>query len=100
MNDGMHAPAKTVDEQRAGGIAVAGPPVKVDRATCVACPKCIESCRFDAIVVISATAHILESCTGCGACISACPRDAISKVETRYPGHWFFAVDQGPTTPR
>ncbi|MBI2837445.1 MAG: 4Fe-4S binding protein [Acidobacteria bacterium] len=96
----MHAPSKSVDEQGIGDSTGGGPPVTVNRATCVACPKCIESCRFDAIVVISAKAHILENCTGCGACIAACPREAISKVETSYPAHWFFAVDQGAPIPR
>ena len=96
----MTAPPKIADEERPGVITIDGPPINVDRSTCVACPKCIESCRFDAIVVVSAKAYILDNCTGCGACISACPREAISKVESRYPAHWFFAVAQSASTPR
>lgn len=65
------------------------PPVTVDPLRCVACPKCIDSCRFDAILLTNRRAQILANCTGCGACISACPRDAIAKVEEVYPWAWW-----------
>jgi ferredoxin len=45
---------------------------------CIACGKCVETCKFDAIHVNNYIAEIdYEKCTSCGACAKVCPTHAI-----------------------
>jgi len=49
----------------------------IDSGICINCGKCMESCRFDAIVKEEDTYKVdLYSCEGCGVCELVCPVNA------------------------
>lgn len=55
---------------------------QVDIKRCVACGKCLRTCPFGAIEMVSFRgqdkAHVIETaCQGCGICTSTCPQGAI-----------------------
>ena len=54
------------------------PLAEIDPALCIACGKCQESCRFDAIIPGSPYQVDPHSCEGCGVCMLVCPVDAIT----------------------
>lgn len=55
--------------------------IKNCKVGCIACKRCEEACKFDAIHVVNNLAIIdYDKCTGCGACIKVCPRNIIKKV--------------------
>lgn len=63
--------------------------IVVNRDICTGCGLCIESCPYDAIVMVEERALINEYCQLCRACMSACPEGAIKEIETEtvaYPG--------------
>lgn len=55
------------------------PKAKIDSSKCVRCGKCVEVCRFDA-VVRKEDRFVIDgfSCEGCGVCAMMCPTGAIS----------------------
>ena len=56
-----------------------GKTVKIDKAICLECGRCISACRFDAISEDFTIDPI--SCEGCGICSFICPVKAIEMVE-------------------
>jgi MinD superfamily P-loop ATPase len=67
---------------------------------CIACDRCIEECRFDAIRYPESGSdtprvnHI--SCEGCGVCFRVCPVEAIS-FEPVVNGEWYVSsTNHGP----
>ena len=59
-----------------------------DDAKCIACGKCREVCRFQAIDEDFSIDPYL--CEGCGACVHVCPVEAIT-LSPRVSGHWYTA---------
>ena len=56
---------------------------------CVACGRCKELCRFDAVDEINE--HFIidpAACEGCGVCVQACPAEAIAFPDSLC-GHWY-----------
>lgn len=69
---------------------------RIDAAACVACGRCAEVCRFDAIVPGAAYRVDAIACEGCAACFYECPAEAIT-MEPQRAGQWFEAATQyGP----
>ncbi len=71
---------------------------------CVACDRCIDECRFDAIHYpqnndggTAAVPHINKiHCEGCGVCYRVCPADAIA-FEQAINGEWYISTTKyGP----
>lgn len=71
---------------------------------CVACDRCIDECRFDAIHYPqnddggkAAVPHINQiHCEGCGVCYRVCPADAIA-FEQAINGEWYISTTKyGP----
>jgi MinD superfamily P-loop ATPase len=66
-----------------GGMAV------IDPELCIACGRCHDVCRFEAIIHNSEGYTVDEiDCEGCGACTIACPVEAI-ELQDRQDGRWF-----------
>ena len=72
----------------------------VDLKLCTGCETCIDSCPYDAIVIVDEKAIINEYCQFCNACIEACPEGAIQSMRggpeadtpaEGYKGVWVFA---------
>jgi len=61
----------------------------IDPALCIACGRCVEACRFKAIVP-GEQAYCVDplSCEGCAACTYHCPAGAI-RMAPRDAGRWF-----------
>lgn len=56
----------------------------VDTELCDGCETCMETCFFDAIVMVDETARVdPDECMGCGVCTVSCPSGAISLKEVR-----------------
>jgi len=58
---------------------------------CIACGKCLEVCRFEAVLVNN-NAYSIDtiSCEGCGYCSKVCPVNAIENLP-RLSGKWFIS---------
>lgn len=67
---------------RAGELAV------VDAARCLACGRCAEVCRFEAVVAGETYRIEPLACEGCASCFYQCPAEAIRMVEQR-AGVWY-----------
>lgn len=68
----------------------------IDPAVCIACGRCAEVCRFDAVRPGSAYAVDPIACEGCAACFYECPVQAIAMTPQR-AGQWFVATTRyGP----
>ena len=75
--------------------------VVVIKEECNGCEECLDSCPYEAIVMVDGIAWINEKCTLCMACIEACPVEAIIEEESKvelpdldkesYSGIWAFA---------
>jgi len=50
----------------------------IDPAQCIRCMKCLEVCRFSALIGVERPIVVPYSCEGCGACTIVCPQDAIA----------------------
>ncbi|MCR4391409.1 MAG: ATP-binding protein [Candidatus Acetothermia bacterium] len=51
---------------------------EIEARLCIGCGRCLEACRFDAVVPMDNRFRIDSlSCEGCGACAHACPVGAI-----------------------
>ncbi len=69
----MRSQPSESDEFRSGKIAV------IDNATCTACGRCAEVCRFDAIYSFESHYFVDPvACEGCAACIYQCPAVSIT----------------------
>ncbi len=54
---------------------------KVDKALCVGCELCIETCQFHALSMQVCLAVVSDTrCVGCGVCVSSCPEGALVLV--------------------
>ena len=60
---------------------------EVDPDLCTGCESCLESCYFDALAMVGATAEVVnaDKCTGCGLCLVNCADEAIRLKATREP---------------
>ena len=68
----------------------------IDPAACIACGRCAEVCRFDAVRPGGAYAVDPIACEGCAACFYECPAQAITMTPQR-AGQWFVAATRyGP----
>jgi electron transfer flavoprotein alpha subunit len=76
--------------------------IVIEQLRCIGCGACIESCPYDAIVMVGDKAEINEYCQLCRACLDVCPEGAIvERSETAdniqatnldaYKGVWVFA---------
>jgi len=71
----------------------------IDEEKCTYCRKCVEICRFKAIIVVGETILTFpELCHSCGGCVVVCPEDAITETgrklgvaESGYAGEVTFA---------
>ena len=61
---------------------------QIDEGACIACGRCAEVCRFDAILDGETYRVDPLACEGCAACFYQCPADAIQMQEQR-SGRWF-----------
>ena len=59
----------------------AGVLAAVNEDACIACGRCAEVCRFDAIVEDDTYAVDPLACEGCASCFYQCPADAIRLQE-------------------
>ncbi len=58
-----------------------------DLETCTGCRKCVDFCRFNALVYIKKKMLVFpEVCHACGGCAMVCPEGAVSEVQ-RAVGH-------------
>ena len=63
----------------------------IDPELCIACGRCDEVCRFEAIVPGDPAYRVDPlSCEGCASCFYACPASAI-RMEKRHAGRWFVS---------
>jgi MinD superfamily P-loop ATPase len=68
----------------------------VEAAHCIACGRCAEVCRFDAVRPGDTYAVDPLACEGCAACVYECPANAIS-MQPQHAGQWFVATTRyGP----
>ncbi len=65
-----------------GGLAV------IDHQKCSECGRCLELCRFEAILGDYTVDPI--SCEGCGVCVDLCPEHAIDFPQQK-SGEWFIS---------
>lgn len=73
----------------------------IEPALCTACGKCVASCRFDAIRVVSdgTTARYqidAISCEGCGVCVDVCPTHATALVPSTNGELFISETRHGP----
>ncbi|MBN1260412.1 MAG: ATP-binding protein [Anaerolineae bacterium] len=71
-------------EFHSGQVAV------IDPETCIACGRCAEVCRFDAVVAGEGYRVDPLACEGCATCFYQCPVEAI-RMEEQHAGRWFVS---------
>lgn len=53
-----------------------------DSETCIGCRKCVEFCRFNALIFLKKKPMVFpEVCHSCGGCQLICPTHAVSEIE-------------------
>lgn len=62
---------------------------EIDGRKCIACGRCIQFCRFDAIYFDYQIDDI--ACEGCGLCAHVCPEAAIT-MRPKVSGHWYESM--------
>jgi MinD superfamily P-loop ATPase len=78
-------------ELREQGTFTGGGVAAIDPELCIACGRCGDVCRFEAILAGPKVYAVSEiGCEGCGACTHVCPSDAIH-LEERLDGKWFHS---------
>jgi NAD-dependent dihydropyrimidine dehydrogenase PreA subunit len=57
--------------------------IKIDKAKCNGCGKCIPDCKEGALRIVNGKAELISeaACDGLGACLGSCPQGAITIVE-------------------
>ncbi len=66
-----------------------GTVARIDPELCIACGRCAEACRFEAIRKDGAAYRVDEiDCEGCGYCARICPVEAIRNLDQAV-GHWY-----------
>lgn len=70
---------------------ISGHEAKIDPNRCANCGKCMEICRFGAVVQENGQ-HRIESlrCEGCKVCVTFCPEQAISFLP-KHCGRWYVS---------
>jgi MinD superfamily P-loop ATPase len=80
-----------------------GKKAKIIEDECIACDRCVEECRFEAIAYPgpgseNGTVPVVDPifCEGCGVCFRVCPVEAIS-FEPAVNGEWYVSsTNYGP----
>ncbi len=63
----------------------------IHKNQCIACGKCQDVCRFNAIVFKNGIYHVNDlNCEGCGYCARVCPTDAIENKPAMV-GNWYIS---------
>lgn len=62
----------------------------IDPDACISCGRCLEVCRFDAVLDQDTYRVDPLACEGCAACFYQCPVEAIRMVE-QHAGRWFLS---------
>jgi len=77
---------------REEGDFVGGIEVDIDKEKCNRCGRCLEVCRFSAVVKTGDGDYLIDqaACEGCGACQVVCPRNAVSSRDA-VNGKWFVS---------
>ena len=53
-----------------------------DEDLCIGCRKCVEFCRFNALVYIKKKPKVFaDVCHSCGGCVSVCPKGAVHETD-------------------
>jgi MinD superfamily P-loop ATPase len=65
-----------------------GATASIDASACVACGRCADLCRFDAV----GAGHVIDpfACEGCGVCADHCPAGAIT-LQPEVAGEWYVS---------
>ena len=68
---------------------IGGSTANIDQPACNSCGRCMEVCRFDAVVEHDGVYTIDPvACDGCAACVYQCPEEAI-QMQEQIAGKWF-----------
>lgn len=77
--------------QREEHVFMGGQVAIVDPEACLACGRCVEVCRFEAVIPGDDAYHIDPlACEGCASCVYQCPEGAIHSQEQQ-AGLWFWS---------
>jgi MinD superfamily P-loop ATPase len=78
-------------------VFIGGKIAAIDSVACVACGRCVEVCRFDAIALRESPGnggarYVVDemACEGCGVCTLVCPADAVALHEDA-SGEWMVS---------
>ena len=53
---------------------------------CIACGKCVKSCKFGALSLVNNLVVVdWDKCKGCGLCVKDCPTGVLAKTGRRFP---------------
>ncbi len=71
---------------------VSGNEAIINTDLCTACGRCLEVCRFDAVVQSDDNTYRIDAldCEGCGVCVDLCPAGAIDFPQ-KTCGQWFVS---------
>jgi len=75
-------------QQTACTAFIGGQIAVIDETACIACGRCEEVCRFEAVVTGNPYTINAEMCEGCLSCLYQCPVEAIH-VENHQSGEWY-----------
>ena len=75
-------------KQTSGTAFIAGKTAVIEPDDCIACGRCMEVCRFDAVRNNGEYSIDPQMCEGCLSCLYQCPVNAI-RVEKRQSGEWY-----------
>ncbi len=68
-----------------------GKVAELDQDPCTGCGKCLELCRYDAVIEENGTYKIDKTaCEGCGVCAYFCPVKAIEMIDDEN-GEWYIS---------
>ncbi|MDO9513693.1 MAG: 4Fe-4S binding protein [Elusimicrobiota bacterium] len=80
------------------GHFIGGEKMEINTDRCIACGRCEDVCKFDAVSHKTESEYKIDelACEGCGACVEVCPVDAIRSKEV-ISGSWFVSATRfGP----